>query len=706
MHPALIPTHLTTPRTDPIVVTIGGRPVTSLVRFDSMVATDAGTNTRGVTDLDLEAALASLPEVRDQAPLRVYSYAGDFNMALGYVQSRRPVVRPKYTAVSVRAIDAGSLLDDIYIPSEPRPAERLRARIGYLWGKYATEHLSRDMTKVQPIGGVLPAQDYAHVTLRQAIEQSITQASAAAEYYIEPLAQARLHVFTSENNPAPYTVGGAGFHDLGIEYESQTYANRVYVHGGSTAGSGFLTDWAAVARANGLIRSARIEAPECETRAMAVALANMYLGRVRNATPRGSFTTTSPKDGWRSGQLASVVDTNIGTASVTVELLDTTVVSGGGTPDWHARAAIKRRGDGVLVLVYYRSSNHSANDGALHIRFSADDGDSWTDEDTTLAGATVSGFPMNPSGAGAGEDAGEPWLYLADNGDLILHMWRVDYGVSNGGTYQSVSTDGGESWSASALVDFGGIAGDTNIFATDDDFVLGGVIYAGARVFTDATLSESHAILIKSTDDGASWSYVSDITAAGSRTHEVGLEYLGNNTIIAVIRSLENEVTYQRYSTDLGLTWGTLTDVSTTIGVSGRHRIYTRAHLKGEANWWTDPVLIMVGFQLMAPGNSHPRRNALWVSLDAGATWDGPHYLDDTTNDAGYGDIFYDATRDQYRVVNYQGATTAADLKQYDVSLQVNGEPFRIRRVTKRILVGGAAPKIRYEVEMGGAKAA
>lgn len=339
--------------------------------------------------------------------------------------------------------------------------------------------------------------------------------------------------------------------------------------------------------------------------------------------------------------------------------------------DWHGRAAIKRRpSDGVVVLCYHRSTHHSTNDGALHIRFSDDNGATWTAEDTTLAGGAVSGFPMNPNDAAAGEDAGEPWLYVAPNGDLILHMWRVDYGTTANGTYQATSSDGGETWTAATgPIQFVGLSAAQNdlTFATDDDFVLDGVIYAGARRYTDATLATCRVLFVKSTDNGATWEYVADVTTTQD-TQEIGFEYVGNNRIVGFIRSNNNNTVWKVSSDDLGATWA-VAEADHMFAVSGRHRIYTRAHLQGDADWWNDDLLLMVGFELTTPGQSKGRINSLWLSKDAGEHWQGPEYLDVEYEDAGYGDIFYDATADRWKVVTYRGTQAAADLIQYDLSI-------------------------------------
>lgn len=346
----------------------------------------------------------------------------------------------------------------------------------------------------------------------------------------------------------------------------------------------------------------------------------------------------------------------------------TTLGSGGGA-DWWGRASIKRRpSDNALVMAYYRATAHDANDGFVHLKFSNNDGTSWTAEDTDLLGNTIP--DIGPSNGTASQDAGEPWLYVCPNGDLLIHTWRVDYGADSDGTYQFRSTDGGTTWTEELkIINFTGPGNDLNTFTTDDDFVLNGVIYAGGRIYTSAALTDCNMILVKSTDNGATWEYVSDITtAAEAACIEVGLEYIGNDTILAHIRDLAHTNAYQRISTDLGATWGSLTDVTAMLGIAARQRIYTVAHLRGEANWWNDPRLVMIGFLQQNPGSSQTRQNVLWISLDRGGRWYGPFPLDTTVEDGGYGDIFAKADG-TFGVISYHGTLAAASLKQYDFSL-------------------------------------
>lgn len=357
-----------------------------------------------------------------------------------------------------------------------------------------------------------------------------------------------------------------------------------------------------------------------------------------------------------------------------VTVTSTATIGSGGADDWWGRASIKRRpSDNALVLAYYRATGHSDNGGDLHIRFSNDHGATWTAEDTKLGGGAVSGFPMNPPNLSGVQDAGEPWLYVCPNGDLLLHMWKVDYGGSNAGAWQSRSTDGGETWSTPTQISWvGGSLSSTNTFQTDDDFVFDRTIYAGVRTYDGPSYTDCYLSLVKSDDNGVTWQYVSDVTGPSETACiEFGMEYVGNNTIVAMIRSLAHNAGYRRISTDMGATWGSLENVTSSVGILGRNRVYTRSHLQGEPGWWKDPVLFMAGYVHQVSGSSQTRRNAVWVSPDRGTTWDGPQYVDVSIEDAGYGDLFWDATNDRLVFVTYQGTLLAASLKQYNLSVEL-----------------------------------
>lgn len=315
---------------------IGQRDVTSLVKWEQFSVSDSGANARSLANLRLEAALSAVPELAYQAPLWVYDKTDDANVFLGFVTMYKPSDVPTYTWTDVTAVDVGSLLDDQFIVYESRPAESMQARIGFLWGKYAVGWwLSGDLSGVASIGGTLPATEFTAVSLRAAVEATIAQASASADYYVD--ARGALQVFTSSSNTAPYAVvdtapagGQISPEAFSVEFDGQTWYDSVYVQGANPAGSGLF--WSTSASSNGVHRTATIQAADCTTAAMAQALANMYLGRV-DGIARGTFTITAT-GGWRAGQVVTVTnaDAGLSAASYKITRVTTTVAAPGGTP--------------------------------------------------------------------------------------------------------------------------------------------------------------------------------------------------------------------------------------------------------------------------------------------------------------------------------------------------------------------------------------
>lgn len=362
-----------------------------------------------------------------------------------------------------------------------------------------------------------------------------------------------------------------------------------------------------------------------------------------------------------------------------ISLIPNNVTATGG---WYGRTGMKKLSDNYWIMAYREAEAHHLNVyGKIHVKFSNDQGDTWTAEDTTLEGGAVTGMPTWPTGGAPGDSPGpgEPWLYLAPNGHLILHMWKADYnGVADStwGTWQTISTDLGRTWGGVTRVDFNGIANDQRIYATDDDFVLNGVIYAGARVYPTNSIELSSgikSILIKSTDNGQTWDYVSDITDYFIRpTTEYGLTYVNNDRIVAFMRDANRTKSYLAFSDDLGLTWGTPSEIQATVGATGRQRVYSRSFLKGTDRWWEDPVLICQGFEFPTPGISHPRRIAVWVSKDFGNTWSAPLYLRIEGYDGGYGDVLYNKEKDEYVTTMYYAPTSLFDGEVRQINWKLN----------------------------------
>jgi hypothetical protein len=120
---------------------------------------------------------------------------------------------------------------------------------------------------------------------------------------------------------------------------------------------------------------------------------------------------------------------------------------------------------------------------------------------------------------------------------------------------------------------------------------------------------------------------------------------------------------YYTKSTDMGLTWVALTEVQTLYEVWSRQRVKTRSHVKGTNNWWNDPLIICHGFVHVSgeAGLSHPRRLAVWISLDNGDTFKGPYYLKEQGYDGGYGDFLYNPVTDEYVTLQYFAPTSLLD---------------------------------------------
>lgn len=313
-----------TPQARDVSLYIGGRDCTGIAVLTSVSVQNTVGNVPATAEVTIRGALVDLPEIYDQALFLLVNEVTDATIFRGYVVSRHPSsgLEP---VVEIRAIDASGLLDDAFIPFESRPAETMQARIGFLWGAFAGSQLSGDLSFVQAIGGTLAAQDFAGLTLRQAIESVIAQASATAEYHVDT--SSRLHVYTSETNPAPYNVvvgtPGAGEfapEDLDINFDSRGYYNRVYVQAATPEASGFYKDDAAIAAANGVVRTAVLLAPDCETLAMSAAVANLFLTHQKEAVPRGTFTASSTYDGWQAGQTLTVTEPDIGLSAESFQI--------------------------------------------------------------------------------------------------------------------------------------------------------------------------------------------------------------------------------------------------------------------------------------------------------------------------------------------------------------------------------------------------
>lgn len=309
------------------------------------------------------------------------------------------------------------------------------------------------------------------------------------------------------------------------------------------------------------------------------------------------------------------------------------------TEDWNGRPMLLDNGT-HWIMVYRQAESHTgALSDVLHIRFSDDEGATWTDDDKTLADANVTGFPI--SGHSNGASGGQ--IAKAPNGDLIL-MVRED-SPSRGGTYLWKSTDNGATWT-----DEGQINADDELLAGGQIVVVGSDMYASFWVDPSADGAEPYrAELYKSDDNGASWSSVATIMDSDS-CDEAALIHLGGTTLLSIIRDTSKNVTYQAYSTDMGATWSAAADISAQVGVVQRPRLQDiegRLFLYGRQ--YTD------SFQ----------RSCVYWSDDDGVSWLGPFYPDGQSyKDTGYCDMLKRSNGSLY-MVSYAGNFYATALVEY-----------------------------------------
>ena len=208
--------------------------------------------------------------------------------------------------------------------------------------------------------------------------------------------------------------------------------------------------------------------------------------------------------------------------------------------------------------------------------------------------------------------------------------------------------------------------------------------------------SKSGTLLARSTDHGRTFSFLSWIGPLadhrGGATFEPAIEYVGNRTIVAVLRDTGNRHTWQTVSTDMGASFGPLQEISAQInggipnGLWQRARIYKESnpdfqyrnpldYSKGEGRLW--------GFGLHSIGGGYTRKPVVYWSDDNGRSWSGPELLHGPMHpgtDTGYGDLKRRVDNTFVAATYYANPeTTIADVEQYTfggerVLLMVQGD--------------------------------
>jgi len=378
---------------------------------------------------------------------------------------------------------------------------------------------------------------------------------------------------------------------------------------------------------------------------------------------------------------------------------------------WYGRCFLAIVDEDRWIMALRSGTNHIAwgQRDAIHLLTSTDEGRTWGELDRWFDGTSIRGLPFED-----GHTHSEPGLFSMPNGDLILQFWRTGY---TSGTKQLRSRDAGRTWQLDINRIFvegvDGAAGD-RVIGTEDFFVdpeNPSDVYMAFQYFHYE--GQAGTLLAKTQDHGRTYGFVSWIGPLadekdpdGGATFEPAIEYVGDRTIVAVLRDgAGNRRTWQTKSVDMGASFDPLTDISRSVdggvsnGVWQRARLYKESnpffqhgnsldYAGGEGRLW--------GYGLHSNGGGYTRKPAVYWSDDNGESWGGPELLHgpmEPGTDTGYGDMRR-RTDDTFVAATYYANqdSTVADVEQYT---------FGGQRVALQIEREGAADPERRELHDG-----
>jgi len=322
------------------------------------------------------------------------------------------------------------------------------------------------------------------------------------------------------------------------------------------------------------------------------------------------------------------------------------------------------------------------NRDTIHLLTYINEGRAWGELNRWFDGTPIDGMPYED-----GHTHSEPGLYRMPNGDVILQFWRTDY---SSGTKQLRSTDNGKTWEEDIdRIRVMGVAGadDDRVIGTEDYFVdpeNRSDVYMAFQYFHYN--SKAGTLLARSNDNGRSYSFLSWIgplaaekAADGGASFEPAIEYVGNRTIVAVMRDAAgNRRTWQTHSIDMGASFSPPIDISEQIHGGIPNGVWQRARLYKESNpYFQHKNLLnyaggegrLWGFGLHSNGGGYTRKPVVYWSDDNGSSWHGPQLLHGPMQpgtDTGYGNLKRRSDNTFVAATYYANRdSTVADVEQY-----------------------------------------
>jgi hypothetical protein len=269
------------------------------------------------------------------------------------------------------------------------------------------------------------------------------------------------------------------------------------------------------------------------------------------------------QDMQRSNELIEILATQLYAKSIGNTQIDNRVVYQNGFRHVHPADLIKLS-NGDLLLMFREGSEHISIDGDVVMLRSRDNGRTWGDRQV------IGGLKNLDEREGCGIQLNDGTIVV---GIYFNNAYSSDGGYKSKGdqphpelprlgTYIITSRDDGRTWSSPKVIDiskmpFSSMEGPTDApIEMPDGSMLMGVIGYGI----DKDPKNTGAVMLKSTDKGASWSYLSTIAPdpGGKRGSlvEPGIVRTRSGRIVVAMRNDQPTFAMHRtYSDDNGKTW-------------------------------------------------------------------------------------------------------------------------------------------------------